>query len=201
MAIIQFPCYSTLLSYLAWPGPYCTLMPLGMWHIFPQELSEGPWWVAGFFTELVGIVRLSQRGRGPASLWASEPRENISTEGGWVWQDTDSLPIYRHSVSPYPVLIADGCQWSQGRTTCISSQPSDSSQACQLSFKQAYACCGEGNANERCGNANEEEQQLLRQGRKTEQLTTHGLVDKNSLRYVKGCFRQWIQVKCVINAK
>lgn len=36
--------------------------------------------------------------------------------------------------------------------------------------------------------ANEEEQQSFSQGRKTVEQTTHGLMDENSIYYVKGCF-------------
>lgn len=83
----------------------------------------------------MGIIGLSQRWKGPGSLQALELREDESTKEGQRGFRT-LLYIYRFISFSYKPVIADASQNSQGRTSCISSQPSDSSQACQFALNK-----------------------------------------------------------------
>lgn len=140
------------------------------------------------FKGLAGIVRLSQRWKGPGSPQASELHKDMSTWGGRGCQDSGSFPICTLiQFFSHLAVIADACQKSHGHTSCIPSQPGDSSQACRVALNKHKIVAGREMLT-RDVDANEEEQQSFRQGRKTAQQTTHGLMDENSIYYVKGRF-------------
>lgn len=122
---------------------------MGEWHIFPQEPSKGLWCTVGLLKGLVRIARLSQRWKGPGSLQASECHGDMNTL---------CFPIYTE------ILIVDACQKSQSHTSCIPSQPSDSSQACQVALNK-HKFSAQMEMLTRDMDVNEEEQQSFIQKR------------------------------------
>lgn len=120
--------------------------PLGhVAHLHTSSI-QGPWWATGSFTGLVGSVRLGQRWKGPWSLRASRAsrvhkyHRRSGEPRNWFFTKfcLSSLNCWLLSKESRPHLLHHlPAKWlKSGLSGC---------------FKQAEACCREGNANKRHG--------------------------------------------------
>lgn len=88
--------------------------------------------------------------------------------------------LYRNTVLSSRALNPDACQRSQSYTSGVPSQPSDSSQACQVALNK-HKLVARRKMQTKDVDANGREQQSFTQNRKTVQQTTHGLADENNI--------------------